>query len=364
MDQPTSYDPPDAVVRPAFRELFERLRRARLSKSQTAQITVEERKAFEYGVAERQKVLGHSLFLVFAQWAIYRQIISRLKSRTLRLAYAMGSVISTTTFVQRRAAKVSKDTFAHIATTNTDSALGNEARIILAELEGPEGPYFRQVCREHNFVTDFSMFSLDDEQFDVHPQLRLKPRLISDMPQHPQILVSRRDQADKGTRDTARPQDWRSMQPRRQDVLGTGDRSMNTREPITRKKMGTLGTSVGRNTKTESEEEVRESYSDLFTTTEELERVERVERAKERKRADWNSQKSEQDDFWGTPFDFASAAKSPEDDFENYHDSIADHGFENENEQTMTPSQRRAAERRRRRLKAQYRTRENRDNES
>ncbi|PXF49843.1 hypothetical protein BWQ96_00003 [Gracilariopsis chorda] len=351
MDQPTNYDPPDAVVRPAFRELFERLRRARLSNLQTAEITAEERKAFEYGVAERQKVLGHSLFLVFAQWAIYKQIISRLKSRTLRLAYAMGSVISTTTFVQRRAAKVSKDTFAHIVTTNTDSALGNEARVILAELEGPEGPYFRQVAREHNFVTDFSMIPVDDEQFDVHPQLRLKPRLLGDMPQHPQIQVPRRNQADKGTRDTARPHDWRAMQPRRQETPRTGD-------PIARSKMAKLGTSVEQSVKAEGEDEIRESYSDLFTTSEELERTERVERAKERKRSGRDSQNSEQDDLWGTPFDFASAARTPEDRFEEYNDSIVDRRLPNEDEQTMTPSQRRAAERRRRRLQAQSRARE------
>ncbi|KAI0561012.1 hypothetical protein FGB62_68g173 [Gracilaria domingensis] len=353
MNQPNKFDPPDSVVAPAFRELFDRLRRAQMSNKKKGEITAEERKAFEYGVAERQKVLGHSLFLVFAQWAIYRQAISRIKSRAIRLTYAMGAVVSTSWFVQRRAAKVSKDTFAHIVTTNMDSALGNEARIILAELEGPEGPYFRQVCREREFVTDFSAVPMDDEHDDdLHPQLRLKPRLLVEMPPHPQIMAMRRERPEKGTRSRTERQDWRVTQrtsDMRRDAEGNRSGILQT---INHRRMG----APAKESDTLEEEIQNETnLKDLFTGSEELERLKKVERARQRKQAGGKFVPDDQEDFWGKPFDFSKAAREREqdNDFDPYSDI---NGFTEDDRKPMTPSQRRAAERRLRRLRAEART--------
>ncbi|CAN8061574.1 unnamed protein product [Agarophyton chilense] len=337
MNQPTKYDPPDSVVAPAFRELFDRLRRAQISNMRKGQITAEERKAFEYGVAERQKVLGHSLFLVFAQWALYRQAISRIKSRAIRLTYAMGSVVSTSWFVQRRAATVSKDTFAHIITTNMDSALGNEARIILAELEGPEGPYFRQVCRKHDFTTDFSFIPMDDEQHDLHPQFRLKPRLLAERPPHPQIPVLRGERSEMAARSRSGARDWRKMQPQ------------------------TGGT---RRTREESQIDRQQTISHRTTTATESrsleeERFEEMERARERRVAEGHfGTEPDQRDSWGTPFDFSKAAKDREEAHDYDARVIDSYGFPDEERNELTPSQRRAAERRGRRLQAQARAKQ------
>lgn len=353
MTQPAKFDPPDSVVGPAFGELLDRLRRARLSNSRTGEITAEERKAFEYGVAERKSVLGHSLFLVFAQWAVYKQAISRLKSRTVRLTYAMGTIISTVLFIQRRAVKVSKDTFAHIVTTNMDSTLGNEARIILAELEGPLGPYFLQTCRDHNFDTEFTTVPMDDEQPDLHPQLRLKPRLMTEMPSHPLIRSSNREAPQKEAMESSRRRKWRDMQPTPRVKRGVDEREVpqagkaidfrgleRTIDPIPEADSGA-----------NSEVEKYERMSDLFTKSDDIEHSRGVDIGKERKLTGDATGEGDVDGLWGEPFDFATAAEKLQTFTDDADDEPLDR-HSSEEYRTMTPSQRRAAERRRRRVKA------------
>lgn len=77
--------------------------------------------------------------------------------------YGASSAIATVMFLKSRAAQVTNDLFTHIATQHADSSLENEARIIIAELEGPNGPYFRKICEKNNFLLPYDMY--DNPQF-------------------------------------------------------------------------------------------------------------------------------------------------------------------------------------------------------
>lgn len=167
------------------RELLNRLSRARLSRPSNPNLPQEESILFKYGVAKRRRVLEQSVLLIIGQWITYRQVFTKFtNSRPLRTAYALTSFLSTSAFLRYRAAQVSNDLFAHIATQDTSSALANEARIVLAELEGPGGPYFKSVCQSRGFKdllnSDAFEDTLQQERDNVHAQLKLTPRLLTD----------------------------------------------------------------------------------------------------------------------------------------------------------------------------------------
>lgn len=163
------YDPPSDVVTPAFMELLTRLQRARLCANPDPNLAREERLLFDHGVTQRRRVLEHTLFLVFAQWALYRQAVTRLPSskfpRPLRIGYAVAAAASSFAFMRRRATAVTADLFAHVVTAPSDSALANEARIVLAELEGPDGPYFAAVTRDRD-ISPASLLRYDNNNND------------------------------------------------------------------------------------------------------------------------------------------------------------------------------------------------------
>lgn len=354
MNQSTNYDPPETVVPIAFRELLERLRRARITSPKPSDITDEERKAFEYGVQQRKRVLEHTLCLVFGQWALYRQAVSKLQSRALRLLYAAGSVMSTVSFVRHRASHVSADMFAHIVTTGVDSPLGNEARIVLAELEGPDGPYFRHVCRERGFETDLyavvaGMEEGGDPVHDVHPQLRLRPRLMSESQVAPHPLIVKRGDMRRDGRHEREPVRRNERQMRPSAPMQKSEeqrRNMDRRE-----EWDAVGIDTGRLSLPEQSYRGEQATNspDGFQTVEGRERM--VVKARERKRVVTSGEPVEQDvkqDLWGRPFDFAKAASAS---WENQDEET----IYTEDKSKLTPSQRRAAERRERRMRARAR---------
>lgn len=301
MSSPKKYDPPEAVVGPAFSLLLNRLARSRVHVSGGVMISEEEQKIFDYGVTERKRVLEHTLALVFGQWAVYRQVISRIQSRGIRVAYGLSAFVSTGYFMGARAKRVSHEMFATIATTATNSPLGNEARVVLAELEGPDGPYFRKICRAKGFAEDIASVIADldaqdgvDPAWDhLHPQLRLRPRLPVPVAGVEDGRTGRRESRESDSRQI-------SMVPGRLRRSRSGQ-----------SRAGQSQIDVGKGRK-----EGRESDS-----------------------GKWDEGEDVDDDIWGNPFDFGKASIVGGDTFEDNVEQLSD----------MTPSQRRAAERRERR---------------
>lgn len=361
MNDSRKFDPPEAVLAPAFKELLERLSRARQNGVGDTDITEEERKVVEYGVTERKRVLEHTLFLVFAQWAIYRQFISSAKSRQLRIAYGMFSASATMYFLRNRAMRVSHEMFANMATTSTTSPLGNEARIILAELEGPSGPYFRRICQEKGFSEDLETVinSLDAEDGvdpasdNLHPQLRLRPRLLPDATTHPAIVTRGKESRE------------------RKDLRGGRGRLAESNSGL-----GTKITAIEKNPgvytresewQNDPELEFNLPTQDVWETNpfEEVSRKKRTQRARERERErSAAGEEKADDDLWGKPFDFSQSTKWDLDNSDQGGDADAKEQDGSDQtsgaENNMTPGQRRAAERRRRRMMAQ----KNRDRDS
>lgn len=352
MSSPKKYEPPDAVVGPALSELNVRLARSRVYVRGKMEVSDEEQKIFDYGVSERKRVLEHTLFLVFGQWAVYRQAISRLKWRGARIAYGVAAFASTSYFIGARAQRVSHEMFATIATTATSSPLGNEARVVLAELEGPDGPYFRQVCRDRGFAEDLTSVmaakdteeGVDPSEDHLHAQLRLRPRLPvrPHGAMHPPI--ERRPGAER--RDPRREVEFRParVQRGRAWVAPEGEPGLGS------------GISIGiahREKRKEKDDEAEETWDktvDLRNT--EAARARRETRKEE---------EPVQGDLWGTPFDFKKAADKTDGEWDRAageSDNAPDEPFsdEKEQEEEMTPSQRRAAERRSRRMRARMRT--------
>lgn len=334
MNQPAKYEPPEAVVAPAFRELLDRLRRARFASAKSGEINTEERKAFDYGVQQRRRVLEHTLVLAFGQWALYKQFISTLKSRPLRISYAIASVFSTASFLQHRAMGVSKDTFAHIVTTSCESALGNEARIVLAELEGPDGPYFRQVCHERSFQEDFvaivaAQHDTSNPVSDLHPQLRLKPRLL--IPNEPTPVDVRR----------AHRPDSSPLPPLRQ-----------TRTPPP------LYASGPRDHPSYNDPELQQVPDVPAIPTTIPDMAQRASYPTKNSPDQWDAPSDP--DPWGRPFDFSQSAHTSNnaefsgDPVESQRETEL--GEQHSEDQYLTPSQRRAAERRHRREKGRMRS--------
>ncbi len=173
------FDPPSGVVGPALAELFVRLRTAQGGPTGGALdegLSASEREIFNYGKSARKGVIESTCMLIFAQWAIHRGAIRRL-NRLARVSYNIACMVGTFAYVQTRARTVSTEMFARIVTLPTDSALANEARVILGELEGPDGPYFTAICSERGFAEDLYFAASESGDSSVHPQLRLEPRL-------------------------------------------------------------------------------------------------------------------------------------------------------------------------------------------
>ncbi len=133
MSSQSPYQPPSAVVGPAFSELLHRMRRARVRLAKTEQSPqrlalqapaprrarsglpagrgaggrpVERGRAAgcgRYGVEERQRVIERTLTLVFAQWALHRFAVRHIPSRGLRVLYVGCCVVGTLSFIQTRA---------------------------------------------------------------------------------------------------------------------------------------------------------------------------------------------------------------------------------------------------------------------
>lgn len=378
MEQSTRhFDPPDNVVAPAFAELLDRLRRAQHSSAPNPDLPQEERTLFHHGVAQRRRVLEHTLFLVFGQWVLYRQVVARYMSRPIRLAYACGAVMSSSAFLRYRATQVTRDLFAHIATAKPTSALANEARIVLAEMEGPEGPYFRSICQSRGFQSQFAETIAaiqavppdDHEQVDVHPQFRLTPRLLTaemiSAPAHPNILPPgpgrNRDQRQpahnrRGIHDRdVSPDDGLSFPS---DNMGAS----HQQPAIQMRNRGLAGFPPP------SYQDLPDSESSsspsvtaktaLPNAVDDVSSVRRVNRRDVRGSVEKGSDHEQTESAWGKPFDFTTASGASETD---YDDSVVQgkdnfsRDDQNEHLSAMTPSQKRAAERRRRRKRAKAR---------
>lgn len=348
MSSPKKYEPPDTVVGPAMSELNNRLARSRVYVRGEMEVSDEEQKIFDYGVSERKRVLEHTLFLVFGQWAVYRQAISRLKWRGARIAYGVAAFASTSYFVGARAQRVSHEMFATIATTATSSPLGNEARVVLAELEGPDGPYFRQVCRDRGFAEDLTSVmaardaeeGVDPSEDHLHAQLRLRPRLPvrPHGAMHPPI--ERRPGAER--RDPRREVDFRParVQRGRAWVAPEGESG--------------VGMEVGRSRRENRKEE--EAEVEVWEKPFDFRKTE----ARKVSRDMTKDEEPVQGELWGSPFNFKKAAEKTDGEWDGAtgeSDNAPDEPFadEKEQEEEITPSQRRAAERRSKRTRSRMR---------
>eukprot|EP00177_Eucheuma_denticulatum_P007928 GFKZ01014438.1.p1 GENE.GFKZ01014438.1~~GFKZ01014438.1.p1 ORF type:complete len:390 (-),score=60.30 GFKZ01014438.1:747-1916(-) len=378
MSTPQRFDPPEAVVGPAFTELMSRLARSRVRNPNEMGMSDEERKIFDYGVSERKRVLEHTLVLVFSQWAIYRQVVSRLQSRFLRISYGTGAFLSATYFLGARARRVSHEMFATIATTATNSPLGNEARVVLAELEGPDGPYFRKICSEKGFNEDLGsvIAALDAKEGrdptadNLHPQLRLRPRLPVGFvhgrgDQGMAGLHGRRGRGDGpigkevevDTRDTVARRkggDARDVAGWRREN-GLGDIGARDTDRMGRETMGKWGGGVTRRTEVDALEGARGRPNGEILVRSNKGKDSAYERS-----VGESWEEGTEDGLGGKPFDFARAARGAWDS-ENGDDWAEKEngggnrfGWEEEDsvERALTPGQKRAAERRRRRMKA------------
>lgn len=328
---PKRFDPPEAVVPPAFAELLLRLSRARMAPRPSPTLPQEERLLFDHGVKQRRQVLEHTLCVVFAQWAIYRRFVSHVQLRPLRWGYSVAAAFASVAFVRHRAARVSRDLFEHAVTAHPSSALANEARIILAELEGPDGPYLRDVRRRRvtsdhhpdlhdsnadadadatlrSSLTDSYMHAEGDgAEGDVHPQLRLEPRLL--------------------TAEVAAATPVSPMQARARL------RDMATRPPA-------ASPPVARDL-------------DVDRSPPPLQHIRMRSRGLADLDAEDRAAVPDGPEFepWGKPFDFAANAAQPA--FDDGPASLYDAVSEDDGPAPITPAQRRAAERRKRRQQAQ-----------
>lgn len=341
MDGASRFDPPEAVVAPAFKELLERLRRAQLAAPPNTDLLRDERKLFEHGVAKRRRVLEHTLLLVLGQWVVYRQAVSRLSSRPLRLLVATSSVVGTAAYVRQRAALVSHDLFEHIVTAGGESALGNEAVCVLAELEGVNGPYFRQVVRRRRDVGGtFDAVVAEVEQAaeaalvggapdgEGRGTLRLEPRLFT-----AEVEAATRHAA------AARGPPHAAGRPGAGGRQGTGTGS------------GAAGRGQGEVARERSAIRMAQGRglwdAEGGGTDVEGVRVRISPTAALPARED-----APPDVEWGKAFDFSKGAARAREDEGGWH---ADSDGDDAGGGAMTPSQRRAAERRKKRLEARTR---------
>lgn len=395
MSGQSPFQPPESVVAPAFGELLSRMRRARInaggaasSRSEMSMMNEDERKVFAYGIEERKRVVESTLTLVFGQWAVHRFAIRRINMRPVRLLYTAACVVGTVSYVRSRATKVSTEMFAKILSLPTSSPMANEARVILAEMEGPDGEYFRRVCREKGFVEDLyaivaaldAQEGKDIQDQNLHPQLRLRPRLLVDPPAHPSVQsrdqwqkdgVYRRSDAPFPSKEKlpasvgvqrSRGRDGDVMVVRRSSSRQSGERTTPEKEQFPPTPDNEFDV-----------DKRNSSYDDdIFRESPQL---------NTRKGRDWGygpdrAQSSstppemsalEPDPYPyqpepSRPFDFAGAAMQSRDEYRQSEDDTGDDIYDADPEldrtAALTPSQRRAAERRERRRMARERARD------
>jgi hypothetical protein len=185
------------VAERAIGELLLRLRRARSQSGVDHKSLLGEadRAVFKIAMEKRKQVLESALSLALAQFAIYRFAL-KSAPRPLRLAFGLGSVATTTQYTTHRASQVTADMLKSVLNLPGDSLLGNEARVILAGLEGPDGPYYASVVdeslRRQIYERALTQPRAADGS-DVHPQLLLQPRLLRDMGTSPAAKSERPD---------------------------------------------------------------------------------------------------------------------------------------------------------------------------
>jgi hypothetical protein len=174
--------PSKAVVEPAVAELLVRLRRARSRPGidHHSLLGDADRRVFALAMDKRKQVLEGALGLVLGQWALYR-VAFKQTPRPVRVAFGLGAAGVTMQYATRRATQVTHDMFVSILNLPEDSSLGNEARIVLAGLEGPDGPFYASAVaedlRKRVYERALTQVRAADAE-DVHPQLALQPRLM------------------------------------------------------------------------------------------------------------------------------------------------------------------------------------------
>lgn len=179
----------------AVGELLLRLRRARSRPGvdHAALLGDADRAVFKDAMDKRKQVLESAIGISVAQFGLYRFAI-RSAPRPIRVVFGFGCVSATMQYTRHRASSVTHDLLTSILNLPEESSLGNEARIILANLEGPEGPFYTSVVdeslRKQIYERALSQ-PLPADSSDVHPQLSLQPRLLSDMGSTPKTPASK-----------------------------------------------------------------------------------------------------------------------------------------------------------------------------
>lgn len=107
------FNPPSAVVGPAFAELLRRLRIYALSQDPRRSLTDADREILTVGYQARKKVFHNTLGLIFGQWALYRVAIRNLP-RTARGMYGIGAFFATGHYISSRAYIATGEMFARI----------------------------------------------------------------------------------------------------------------------------------------------------------------------------------------------------------------------------------------------------------
>lgn len=379
-----TFDPPDRVAPVAFSELLSRLGRARALKPTDATLAQEEKVIFTHGVAKRRRVLEHTVLLIFGQWLTYRQLISKLTaSRPLRSAYVAASCVSTSVFLRTRATQVSNDLFAHIATQDASNSLANEARIVLAELEGPSGPYFKKICDEKGFQQLLSsdsdaIFPTADDDRDVagqgnanHPQFNLSPRLLSNellaqsVAAHPHISPKRANSPAGRGGSTSKTDDIEQkpspirMRARPKSSSDENDKSTD---------LSTSSSSASATQLNDFDNDDKTNTNRVRNSTRQSSkfssRVSQHESPPDEER--WGSTSVSNDTQWGStdfpvnkpnkPFDFSNPKTTGDSNlYGNVENTESNNQGGDRDDATLTPSQRRAAERKRERLAAKTR---------
>lgn len=327
-----TYEQATDVVSPAFNELIIRMRRARMIErardgEADSALSTDEKRIFEYGVEARKRVIESTLTIVFGQWAVHRAVV-RHRARALRTLYTAGCVGGALMFISIRARSVSHEMFARIVTLPTTSPMANEARVILAELEGPDGPYYRGICRGKNFAEDLYavVATLPDTDAHLHPQLRLKPRL--EQPRRPRGLGDAAEDDDEDKQFVV----GRATRVSSRETL-PGTRRNHTLERM-RKDAANDGDVAGRGWTSPDEYNHAEWQGDK---DDEVKYRSAALRKSEGEEDVWHKD----DAFEAKPFDFAQAAAAWDDESTSEEDAAH-----------LTPSQRRAQLRRERRRKA------------
>lgn len=288
----------DALVRRVLTLLLSRLAR---SPEFPSTLPPPDRAVFASSLEARRAVLERGAAWLVAGFAVYRAALAKAPA-PVRGAFGLLVVSTALGGAVRGAKAVSEGMVADILNLGVDSPLGNEARIVLGDAEGPDGPLYNRVVGEalRREIVERRQGG------DVHPQMALTPRLVEDGVAG---VLEGRSRADAGV--------WERVRERR--ARGEGR------------------TVVGRGQRRKEEDE------DEDATWDPLEPLEALD-------GGWEER--------GAPvFDFATAAKG-RDHFgvSEEDDAFGEGGAFEEGEQdkyaNLEPSQRRAAERAERRLRS------------